>query len=202
VTRMFFNGKVTDTENGIYVVTYVAEHSGFYTLEVTVNGVAIVKSPFKVNVRAGKICSDTSSLIGEAQRSGVKSGGHLFKLQGKDRYGNNKILGGDDVAVYLTKPIRRPARVIDNDDGTYTIKHPYGLEKGDYAVHVSIGGQMLKPGVLPEHVDVEDADPVDEEDSAQILAALPNTGTDILKLLAQLEPEKRKAFIAELKKHS
>jgi len=110
------------------------------------------------------------------------------------------VAGGDQVEVYLTKPIRRPAEVVDNGDGTYTIKHPYGLEKGDYNVHVTLAGETLKAEDLPNIVSVEEADPVDPEDAELISASLKESGKDLLSLILSLAPEKRKRFIADLQR--
>jgi hypothetical protein len=193
------NGVVTDNGDGIYRVVYVVKSAVTHILEVSVDNQPVLKSPFTVRVSAGTISADTSSLASDVGRSG-KPGQVHFKLQARDRFGNPKVLGGDDVAVYLTKPIRRPAIVLDNNDGTYTIKHPYGLEEGDYQVHVTLAGETLKAEDLPGIVHVEEAEPVDSDDLEFLSSALPDSSSDIISLLKTLAPEKRKKFIADLQK--
>jgi len=79
-----------------------------------------------------------------------KPGDNFFQLQAKDKNGNPKKTGGDDVKVVLRKKIEREAEIVDNGDGSYSVKHPHGLDPGDYKVSVSMGGKPLANPTMPQ----------------------------------------------------
>jgi hypothetical protein len=86
----------------------------------------------------------------------------------RDRYGNHKTKGGDELKVHLRKPTRKAALVVDNGDGTYLssvpscmkvfddirydITYPKGIESGEYEVVAELKG---KPVNLPLTVQVD-----------------------------------------------
>eukprot|EP01089_Gocevia_fonbrunei_P002378 TRINITY_DN12352_c0_g1_i2.p1 TRINITY_DN12352_c0_g1~~TRINITY_DN12352_c0_g1_i2.p1 ORF type:complete len:232 (+),score=91.59 TRINITY_DN12352_c0_g1_i2:31-726(+) len=191
-------GSVTDSNDGIYSVEYVAEKSLVHTLSVSLNDEAVQKSPFTVHVVPGRVSTSTSSVIGETPRSGIP-GAPYIRLQARDRFGNDKTTGGDEVKVYLTKPVKRPAYVTDRGDGTYDIRYPYGIEEGDWGVEVELANEKMTGESIPQSVHVNDTEPMDEEQVAYVAQALPKSSSKISELLLHLTPEDREQFFAELK---
>jgi len=195
-------GRVTDNQNGTYTVVYSPVKSGKYALVAELNADAVKESPFTVAVAPASRTVPlkcTIELTPDAKQKRAHPGRDHFSVIARDTFGNPKLGGGDPVKVMLSKLIRRPAAVHDNGDGTYSVKCPYGLEKGQYDVHVEVGGEKIPHGALPEQVEVQDPESWEEELSAELAKTLPESSAALLPLLLQVPPEQRRKFVEELK---
>jgi len=225
---------VKDNGDGTYDLSYVPEKSGPHDLDVALDNKPIAKSPFKVDVGAGPASAKESDVelehpkhpakgddkSGDEDNKGkekepsgdgnaphsekLKPNDPLFKIRTKDKSGTPKKKGGDPVKVVLSKRVHRPANVVDNGDGSYSVKLPHGLEGGNYKVRVDVGGEHIDAEKLPKNLDVEEEEDdkvlSDEADKKALTEALPKSGARLLPFLKTLTPDERREFIKELSK--
>jgi len=194
------NADVEDNKDGRYKVSYVVNNIGRYLLTVEVienqTAVAIAKSPFTVRAVSGP--PDAEKTIVKPLSENVKksrAGLPALKFHLRDRFGNHKTKGGDDLNVYLRKPTRKPAQIVDNGDGTYDITYPKGIETGEYELVAELKG---KPVNLPLSVYVDEAEDLPEEQKVLVNNLLPESSSFFAEYLRNLDDQKKEALLRDL----
>jgi len=191
---------IVDNQTWIYNATYEVHHVGRYQLHVSIGGVAIASSPFAVRTTSGTPVA-TKSLVKDLSGlpPGVaKSDTPAFKVHLHDKNGNKKTKGGEkELQVYLRKPIRKPARIIDNGDGTYEVIYPKGLEVGEYEVVAELRGEKIE--IPNTSVQVEEPGGLPEEEQTLLDELLPSSASTLTNYLRGLDEEKKASFISDLK---
>jgi len=129
--------EVVDNNNGTYTVNYQPDTSGEHKVNVLLDKVPIGGSPFTVNVKAG---ADYSSSFVEK---------FTFLIRTRDRRGNNRTIGGDNVTCTITDPNNKPLKDVelkDVGDGTYLVIYslPEDYVPGEYLISSQIDGRDIK----------------------------------------------------------
>jgi len=188
---------VVDKQNGIYDATYQVETSGRYTLVVTLNAEQIAQSPFTVRAVSGPVFAKKTLVKPIVDNpSKAKAGVAAYKFHLRDRIGNPRTKGGDELNVFLRRPIRRPATVVDNGDGSYDVIYPPGLERGEYELAAEVKGETVELPNISIHVD--EPEPLPQEEQEIVEASLPSSSSFIVDILRGLDESKKKAFLADL----
>eukprot|EP01113_Clastostelium_recurvatum_P018917 TRINITY_DN222_c0_g1_i3.p1 TRINITY_DN222_c0_g1~~TRINITY_DN222_c0_g1_i3.p1 ORF type:complete len:958 (+),score=357.35 TRINITY_DN222_c0_g1_i3:135-3008(+) len=132
--------EVVDNNDGTYGVTWAPEHTGDYTVEVTLRGEHIKNSPHQVNVREGT----------DASQSGF--GSFTFTLQARDKKGANKTFGGDKFEVAIAGPAENiQVQARDNQDGSYTGAYSL-LGSGRFVIDVKLNGKNVEGSPFKQNV--------------------------------------------------
>jgi len=191
--------EIVDNEDGIYNARYTTDTAGIYHLNVTADGHPIAQSPFVVRVASGVAVAHRSVVkqLSDMPAGKARSDAGAFKIHLADRNGNMKSKGGDELDVYLRKPIRKPAKIIDNKDGTYDVIYPKGLELGEYEVVAELKGERI--AIPNTSVQVEESTPLPEEESSLVSSLLPNSSSLLESLLRDLDDDKKAMLLADLK---
>eukprot|EP01087_Luapelamoeba_hula_P017398 TRINITY_DN547_c0_g1_i1.p1 TRINITY_DN547_c0_g1~~TRINITY_DN547_c0_g1_i1.p1 ORF type:complete len:2178 (+),score=469.78 TRINITY_DN547_c0_g1_i1:249-6782(+) len=194
---------VTDNNDGLYKVEYTVDESGRHVLDVNLDDQPISKSPYLVDVESGEVDDihvDPKDIVTKG-----KPGDNLLKIAPKDKHGNPKKKGGDKdkVKFHLVRNIKRPCEIVDNGDGTYGVKYPPGLEKGEYQVKAKLLGKALDPSKVPEKVEIEEEPEealfADEAQHQYLNERMPQSAPHVTRFLRTLSPADRAKFVAELK---
>lgn len=193
-----FQATIVDNGDGIYHATYTVDVAGRYQLFVTANGTAITGSPFTVRVASGFAVAAKSVVKGSTELPAGKgrAGAPAFKIHLRDRNGNFKNKGGDEIKAYLKKPTRKPARIIDNKDGTYDVIYPKGLEIGEYEVIAELKGEKIE--IPTPTVQVEEPSPLEEQEEALVANLFASSSSVIANLLRNLDDTQKAALLADL----
>ena len=159
------SGVVTYLENGKYRVDYYVLKAGSYQVHVKTGGTDIFCglgeenkcSLFPLTVLPGAIlasnCEVESSFnpvdsLVEARAGDI---GKVF-LQAKDAFGNNRVVGGDDVIARFQSvanpDIQYRGNVVDRQDGSYLVTYSIPLA-GSFLVSITLGGEVVKYCVGP-----------------------------------------------------
>ena len=159
------SGIVTYLENGKYRVDYNVLKAGSYQVHVKTGGTDIYCglgeenkcSPFILTVLPGATlasnCEVESSFdpvdsLVEARAGDI---GKVY-VQAKDAFGNNRIVGGDEVvarfASVANPDIQYRGNVVDREDGTYLVTYSIPLA-GSFLVSVTLGGESVQYCVGP-----------------------------------------------------
>jgi len=193
------NATVEDNKDGRYKVSYLLNNIGRYllTVEVTENqtSVPIAKSPFTVRLVTGPVSAEKTVVKPLSDSKESRAGLPALKFHLRDRFGNFRTKGGDDLNVYLRKPTRKPAQIVDNGDGTYDIVYPKGIEKGEYEVVAELRG---KPVNLPLSVHVSEAEELPEEHKLLVNNLFPESASFFTEYLRNLDDEKKEALLKDL----
>jgi len=93
-----------DNNDGTYTVTYKPKTAGEYTVATTLDGVSISNSPVKVKVEQQSSWDDVadakwSTAYGAGTEIGSTAEKSEFKIQAKNKYGNNITKGGHEFNV-------------------------------------------------------------------------------------------------------
>jgi len=191
--------QVVDNGNGIYNVTYTVNFIGRYQLHVTIDGISILASPFTVRATSGTAVASKSVVksLSDLPAGRAKSDTPAFKVHLRDRNGNNKTKGGEELEVFLRKPIRKPAKIIDHGDGTYDVIYPKGLEVGEYEVVAELRGERFE--IPNSSVVVEEPGALVEEEQTLLDEVLPTSSSAITNFLRTLDDAQKTAFLADLR---
>eukprot|EP00732_Lithocolla_globosa_P000182 Lithocolla_globosa_v1_NODE_41_length_8221_cov_7.943914.p1 type:complete len:1401 gc:universal NODE_41_length_8221_cov_7.943914:4208-6(-) len=191
-----------ESSTGYYDPSYVLEETSPLLLHVTLGGEPVAGSPFNVSVRTGPADGENTVIASTPNEDSLirnKPGATACKLQAKDKNKHNKKSGGDKMKVKLCKTIKKEAPVVDNGDGTYDVKFPYGLEAGDYTVDASCGDQRLA-ALADTVVAIEEPEELDDAVTEQLKTDLPNSSEAMAQFLLTIDPQTRAAFLADLEK--
>jgi len=129
---------------GTYSFSYMPTITGTYSVDLRLGGKSVPGAPLKCTVEPGPTdvlqCSASGMglLCGEAGAEG------LFQIQARDRFGNRRTVGGDPFSVNFAGPMSFSPTVVDNNDGTYSIRYTT-IMCGSYTVSINLDGKPL-PG--------------------------------------------------------
>jgi len=171
-------GKPEYIGDGQYRVSYTILKSGYYKLHITSGGSdiecgrgsAFACSPFTLFVDPGPTVAVTTEAEGalsplmDGLTEAAAGDMGYFHIQAKDTYGNNRIVGGDDMKAMLTfnadpfgkeaslisrNPIQYRGHVVDHNNGTYLVTYTIP-RAGTYKVHLTVNdGQRLNSCTPP-----------------------------------------------------
>ena len=159
------SGNVVYMNSGQYRVDYTALKAGSYQVHVKTGGTDIYCglgednkcSPFALTVLPGDTLasmSEAESLFDPIDNLVEARAGDTGKvyLQAKDAFGNNRMLGGDDISAKfrdsVNPDIQYRGNVVDNGDGTYVVSYSIPLT-GDYVVSITMNGEPVQYCVGP-----------------------------------------------------
>jgi hypothetical protein len=170
-------GKPEYIGDGQYKVSYTILKSGYYKLHITSGGSDIecgrgsnyACSPFTLFVDPGPTVAVTteaegalSPLMDGLTEAAAGDMGYFF-IQAKDTYGNNRIVGGDDIKAMLTfdadpfgksssmisrNPIQYRGHVVDHTNGTYLVTYTVP-RAGTYKVHLTVNNRQRLNSCTP-----------------------------------------------------
>ncbi|XP_054724113.1 filamin-A-like [Uloborus diversus] len=129
--------KVQDNQDGTFKATYRPTKKNRHTVQVNYGGVAIPKSPFRVNV-GEPTDSNKVKVFGPGVEPGVKAKSPThFNIDCRGA-------GAGDVKVKITdeKGGLVPIQVLDNEDGTYSADY-MAPAPGNYKVSVNFAGKDI-----------------------------------------------------------
>jgi len=138
-----------DNGDGTYDGEYQVEKPGVYTVDITLDGVPIKDSPFKVlieNARAGLSYAEGPGLEGGQQ---YKEG--VFTIHAVDVDGNPRADGGDPFKVEIGGVEKVEPSITDNKNGTYTVKYT-PKKHGDHSITVTLHGEHIKDSPFNVHI--------------------------------------------------
>jgi len=130
-----------DNGDGTYDGVYQVDKPGVYDVDITLDGKPIKDAPFKVlieNARAGLSWAEGPGLEGGQQ---YKEG--VFTIHAVDPEGKPCKNGGDPFKVEITGVESITPKVVDNNNGTYTVAYT-PKKHGDHKIDVTLHGQHIK----------------------------------------------------------
>jgi len=137
----------TDNTDGTYTVQYITNVAGFYN--ITIGSLAprstgpIIGSPWRVEIYPDVIYPEYSPVTGPGTIGGIVGQVIPFFIQGKDKYNNTLISGGDVIEVTFFKldgtnvTSNFTTEIIDNRNGTYTVDYATTLA-GKFIMNVNL----------------------------------------------------------------
>eukprot|EP00898_Chlorokybus_atmophyticus_P005483 jgi/Chlat1/5936/Chrsp4S06411 len=141
--------EIEDLNDGTYSVMFSATISGYYYIQVELDGQTVYADKTYVHPSVADpsqsylylASNNTYGLnVIESAQAGVPA---TFMAQTVDAYGNLRTMGGDSAwAVSISGPYDLNADVMDNYDGTYTITYLPKV-KGHYMMNVTLCGQPI-----------------------------------------------------------
>jgi hypothetical protein len=143
---------VKDNSDGTYDVVYSVGTPGDYTVHITLHDHDIKDSPFHPHVKpaadASKSYAEGPGLIEAFDNEPAH-----FTIHAKDKNGNPRTDGGDPFEVKISGPEQVTPKVVDNNDGTYSVTYEAG-KAGPYTIDVTLEGKHIKDA--PFHVNVKE----------------------------------------------
>ena len=145
--------------DGNYDFAWSASAAGNYLVSITCGGEDLATSPYTVSVGPGIVSPINCFAHGDGVSRGVAGVENTFRIQSRDKFGNNRTLGGDKYHVSITGPSASETRVRDREDGAYSV-HWTALTKGPYWISVillgeEISGSPFLAEISPDVVDVK-----------------------------------------------
>lgn len=143
--------KITDHENGTYTGSYTPITAGNTELVIEVATDAfgegpIEGSPYVIKVNPSSPTAANTVASGPGLQ-GVPAGDvGVITVQAKDEFDNNLDHGGAPIKGLLTSKADKsevPVEVIDNGDGTYTLKYT-PKKVGEYNLDIKLGEDNIK----------------------------------------------------------
>lgn len=116
--------------------------AGKYVMSITLGARHIDGSPFTCHVVAGPTLPENTEVTGIGLLCGETGQQTSFLVRCRDRIGNRRAEGGDDVQGFLTGPIALDCRVTDNANGSYTVMYST-LICGDYQVFIKVNNRVV-----------------------------------------------------------
>lgn len=136
----------TDLLNGHYTCMYTPRYVGVTRLHVTLSQLAIVGSPFLVNVTAGPALGSRCVASGDALVSAVAGQRTNFTISIYDAFGNPKAnAGSETISVTFTGPgaltstVNAAVGATYTGGGTFVVAYTLNL-KGAYKIGVAVDG--------------------------------------------------------------
>jgi hypothetical protein len=135
--------KIIDNHDGTYTVNYQPVDPGDHNVDVLLRTKKplyydhIKDSPYFVHVVPGTDAAN-SLVYGPGLEDVYDTKPAVFYIKSRDRFGNDMGKGGDPFEVQVQGPNGDvPAKVVDNDDGTYTVTYN-PVEHGKHTVYVNL----------------------------------------------------------------
>jgi len=136
--------KVHDNGDGTYTVQYEPTKPGDYKVNVSLEDTPIKDMPRTIHVKAtsaaGKTWADGPGLVSGKVFDNEPT---YFTIHSVDHDGKPRNDGGDKFDVKIKGPRDIRPEVIDNNDGTYTVKYEPDVA-GDYVIDVTAEGEHIK----------------------------------------------------------
>jgi hypothetical protein len=137
---------ITDNKDGTYLAEFTCLRDGDYFIDVKLDNMDIIQSPFVLTVDPAKtkaeecIAEGIDSEWGNGLKMSQAGREVQFKIQAMDQFGNRVVKPGDDFQVKIVEVaegIRVKAKVLDNGDGTYIVTWA-GMLRGEYEIQVAL----------------------------------------------------------------
>ncbi len=138
------------TTSSYYKLEFVCETAGVATVEVALDGVDVIGSPFAILFSPGATDPEKSILSGPGITGGIIDQKTPFQIDASDSYGNSRGVGGDNfvVVIQCTTTCARTPDVEVNDLGTGIYDVEYTLYTvGVFTLQVKLNDQDV--GLLP-----------------------------------------------------
>jgi filamin len=127
---------------GQYDFAWNASAAGNYLVSITCAGEDLATSPYNVSVGPGIVSPINCVAQGEGVSQGIAGVENSFQIQSRDKFGNNRTLGGDKYHVSITGPSASETKIRDSEDGTYKVQWT-ALTKGSYWISVILLGEEI-----------------------------------------------------------
>lgn len=143
---------ITDNKDGTYLAEFTCLRDGDYFIDVKLDNMDIMQSPFVLTVDPAKtkaeecVAEGIDSEFGNGLKESQAGREVMFRIQAMDQFGNRVVKPGDDFQVKITEVaegIRVKAKVLDNGDGTYDVTW-CGMLRGEYDIHVALKEDAIK----------------------------------------------------------
>jgi len=126
---------ITDNGNGRYTVIWSPDLPGTYLIHVKINDKHIHNSPISVVCHEGAYATNSKLKYSEEIHC-------IVTLQAYNKKNKRKTTGGDNTKIEVEGPNGPlPLQVIDNNDGTYTLK--YLASHGHYRISGYVDGNHV-----------------------------------------------------------
>ena len=124
-----------------------AYDAGAYTLEIFIGGV-LAANHSGVTFVASRSDAASSSAAGDGVAAVASGAEGLLTVTARDAYGNDRGVGGDDVAVRVaaSSTLGTPesyGEVLDNGNGTYSVTYVAPAAVGAFNLSVTLGGEPV-----------------------------------------------------------
>eukprot|EP00004_Rigifila_ramosa_P012615 TRINITY_DN2742_c0_g1_i2.p1 TRINITY_DN2742_c0_g1~~TRINITY_DN2742_c0_g1_i2.p1 ORF type:complete len:1110 (-),score=206.78 TRINITY_DN2742_c0_g1_i2:46-3297(-) len=179
------NAHVKDNNDGTYSISYNISAAATYTLAVTINGEAILDSPFRVTVAPARLAPMRCQVFGSAASNAVAGEGAAFTVSARDVFGNTLTTGGSKFLFVLTGPLGNPTptdtpgSVVDLEDGTYDVA--YSLTRaGQYTGSLTTLGEHVGGSPFTLTVSPGDIHPSACSASSPVLASGTTAGQNFV----------------------
>lgn len=103
-----------------YSAAYNVSNAGFYDLNIQLLGIHVQGSPYRVVVSGG--LTDPSSCIVRGSAKTVLGVTGTFTLLARDRFGNFRTSGGENVQIFVLGPYNVVSRTSDLRNGQYILE--------------------------------------------------------------------------------
>jgi hypothetical protein len=144
---------VRDLGRAQYEVKYSPVQGGEHKISVSILGVPIKSSPFRMFADAGKPFGPASCAIGEGLHDATEGREAFFTVKASDQAGNPVLLGGYQVQARLAgQGTKTNCKVKDNQDGTTAVKY-LAPAAGQYQLDVVLESKPIvgSPFVVTVH---------------------------------------------------
>jgi hypothetical protein len=138
---------LTSSTDGTFTVSVTAYDAGAYTLEIFIGGV-LAANHSGVTFVASRSDAASSSAAGDGVAAVASGAEGLLTVTARDAYGNDRCVGGDDVAVRVaaSSTLGTPesyGEVLDNGNGTYSVTYDAPAAVGAFDLEVTLGGEPV-----------------------------------------------------------
>jgi len=139
----------TDYGNGTYTIQYYTEFAGKYILQIqdAQNHTCFVVNQ-KITVSPGPVSAADSIAYGPGLTVGYLNQANTFRIQARDRFCNNLIVGGALFVIRVSGPGRVTTFYNDNGNGTYDVAY-LPTVPGDYLISVTINSTGIIGSPFP-----------------------------------------------------
>jgi filamin len=144
--------------DGQYDFFWTANTSGQYEVDIQHAGQSLASAPYAVTVGPGIVYPINCIATGTGLKEGVAGETQIFRIQSRDKYGNNRTSGGDRFQINYSGPSPCEARMRDMEDGGYSVSWT-ALIKGTYWIEITLNGEEISGSpyfceIFPADVDV------------------------------------------------
>jgi filamin len=133
--------KITDNNDGTYLVKYTPVEIGKTQIQVQLQGKHISNSPKIIPVSKDQPDPLQCLCYGPGLEKAIVGEKAPFTIEAKNKHGKSLTTGGDPFEVFVKGPYDSdiPATVVDNKNGTYAV-HYVPTDKGKHQVKVLLKG--------------------------------------------------------------